>query len=426
VNGVGAGPKNTPAAADNTRLNSLADVNGLCREAIEALPAAVYMTDAEGRITFYNEAAAALWGCRPELGDSKFCGSWKLYQPDGTPLPHDECPMAMALHQKRPIRGVEAVAERPDGTRIPFIPYPTPLFDATGRLSGAVNMLVDISERKLTEQHKQRLASIVDSSEDAIISKDLSGIITSWNPGAERLFGYVAEEMIGKSITLLIPPDLRHEEAKILERLGRGGRVEHFETTRMRKDGSLVRVSLSVSPVRNAQGGVVGASKIARDVTERNKAEELQKSEQVLRELLGGLPAAVYVTDAAGRITCCNESAVNLWGTRPKLGEDRWCDLGCFYHPDGKRMELGNCPTEIALKQGRCVRGHEAIFERTDGTRIPIIPYPTPLRDFAGAIIGVVNMTVDISTRKQAARSRRTQRAAGTRGAGRARGQLYL
>jgi PAS domain S-box-containing protein len=109
------------------------------------------MTDAEGRLTFYNEAAAALWGCRPELGDTKFCGSWKLYWPDGTRLPHDQCPMAMALHQRRPIRGMEAVAERPDGTRIPFIPYPTPLFDESGRLIGAVNMLVDISERKRAE-----------------------------------------------------------------------------------------------------------------------------------------------------------------------------------------------------------------------------------------------------------------------------------
>ena len=109
------------------------------------------MTDAEGRLTFYNKAAVALWGCLPELGKSKFCGSWKLYWPDGTPLPHDECPMAMALQQRRPIRGMEAVAERPDGTRIPFIPYPTPLFDASGRLTGAVNMLIDISERKRAE-----------------------------------------------------------------------------------------------------------------------------------------------------------------------------------------------------------------------------------------------------------------------------------
>jgi PAS domain S-box-containing protein len=122
------------------------------RQLLGLLPAAVYMTDAAGRITYYNEAAAELWGCRPELGKSEFCGSWKLYWPDGTPLPHDECPMAIALKEKRPIRGKEAVAERPDGTRVPFLPYPTPLFDPSGGIIGAVNMLVDISHRKSAEQ----------------------------------------------------------------------------------------------------------------------------------------------------------------------------------------------------------------------------------------------------------------------------------
>src|SRR5262249_2354805 len=151
--------------------------------------------------------------------------SWKLYWPDGTSLPHDQCPMALALRQRQPIRGMEAVAERPNGTRIPFIPYPTPLFDASGRLTGAVILLVDISERRRTEHDKQRLAAIVDSSDDAIISKDLSGIVTSWNPGAERLFGYAAEEMIGKSVTLLIPPHLQHEETNILARVASGQRV---------------------------------------------------------------------------------------------------------------------------------------------------------------------------------------------------------
>src|SRR6516165_6325338 len=145
--------------------------------AIEALPAAAYMTDAEGRITLYNEAAAALWGCRPKLGQSKFCGSWKLYWPDGTPLPHNECPMAMALRQRRPIRGMEAVAERPDGTRIPFIPYPTPLFDEAGRLTGAVNMLVDISERKRDEAElavrQAQLAVFVEHAPAAIAMFDL-------------------------------------------------------------------------------------------------------------------------------------------------------------------------------------------------------------------------------------------------------------
>jgi PAS domain S-box-containing protein len=131
----------------------LDDVNGLSREAIDGLPAAVYMTDPEGRLIYYNEAAAALWGCRPKLGESKFCGSWKLYWPDGTPLPHDTCAMAIALNQRRAIPGMEVIAERPDGTRVPFIPYPTPLFDATGTLTGAINLLVDISGHKCAETH---------------------------------------------------------------------------------------------------------------------------------------------------------------------------------------------------------------------------------------------------------------------------------
>jgi len=250
------------------------------------------MTDAEGRITYYNAAAAALWGRRPDLGESKFCGSWKLYWPDGTPLPHDACPMAMALQQKRPIRGMEAVAERPDGTRIVFTPYPTPLFDAAGRLTGAVNMLVISSERRWAEQDTQSLGAIVDSSEDAIISKDLRGIIWSWNAGAERLFGYAKVEVIGKSITLVIPPHLRDEEASILDRLARGERIEHFETTRMRKDGTLMSTSLSISPIRNARGGVVGASTIARDITERKRAE-LELAEQALQLALAESAALV-------------------------------------------------------------------------------------------------------------------------------------
>jgi PAS domain S-box-containing protein len=139
------------------------------------------------------------------------------------------------------------------------------------------------------------------------------------------------------------------------------------------------------------------------DITARKEAEEkLKKGEQLFRDLLGALPAAIYVTDSAGRITYCNEGAVNLWGARPTLGEDRWCDLARFYHPNGERMELRDCPTEIALKEGRCVRGREAIIERRDGKRIPIIPFPTPLYDTTGAINGVVNMTIDISERKQA------------------------
>ncbi|EJL04369.1 MULTISPECIES: PAS domain S-box protein [Pseudomonas] len=126
------------------------------RNLLEALPAAVYTTDAEGRITFYNRAAVELSGRTPQLGDM-WCVTWKLFNTDGTALPHDQCPMAVALKENRPIRGVEAIAERPDGTRVPFAPYPTPLHDADGNLVGAINMLVDITERKQAENRQKTL-----------------------------------------------------------------------------------------------------------------------------------------------------------------------------------------------------------------------------------------------------------------------------
>ncbi len=245
------------------------------RELLQALPAAIYTTDAAGRITFYNDAAVALWGCHPELGKTEFCGSCKLYWPDGTPMPHDECPMALALREKRPIRGMEAIAERADGVRVPFIPYPSPLYDDAGVLTGAVNMLVDITERKQAEEAAHWLAAIVDSTDDAIMSKDLDGIFTSWNRGAERLFGYGSDEVIGKSVKILIPSDRHNEEPEILKRIRRGERIEHYETVRQRKDGSLIPISLTVSPVKVA-GKIHGASKIARDISERKRAEARQ------------------------------------------------------------------------------------------------------------------------------------------------------
>ena len=244
-----------------------------CRELLDALPAAIYTTDADGRVTYYNAAAVQLAGRTPKIGSDEWCVTWRLYWPDGTPLPHDECPMAVALKTGRPVRGVEAVAERPDGTLVPFMPYPTPLHDASGNVVGAVNMLVDLTERSHAEQVRQLLASIVESSDDAIVSKDLNGVIASWNPGAERLFGYTADEVVGKSVPSLFPADLQHEERSILERIRRGEQIEHYETVRCRKDGSLVDISLTVSPLRNAAGKVTGVSKIARDISMRKKAE---------------------------------------------------------------------------------------------------------------------------------------------------------
>jgi PAS domain S-box-containing protein len=271
------------------------------RDIVEKLPAAVYATDAAGRITFYNEAAAELWGCRPEIGKSEFCGSWKLFWPDGTPLPHDECPMALTLKHKRPVRGVEAVAERPDGARVPFMPYPTPVFDASGNLTGAVNMLVDLSDRKQSEYAAQRLAAIVESSDDAIVSKDLNGFIVSWNRGAEQLFGYLAEEVTDQHISILIPQERHDEEPAILDRIRHGERIDHYETVRRRKDGRLLDISLTVSPVRDGAGRIVGASKIARDITEKKQAE--QYARMLARELEHRVKNVLTTVQSLTRLT---------------------------------------------------------------------------------------------------------------------------
>jgi PAS domain S-box-containing protein len=246
-------------------------------EILDALPVAVYTTDAQGRITYYNQAAEDLWGHRPKIGSDQWCGSWRLFWPDGRLLPHDECPMAVTLKEGHPVRGVEAIAERPDGTRVPFLPYPTPLRDATGQLVGAINLLMDLTERRRAEVESAQLAAIVASSDDAIISKTLEGRVTSWNEGASRIFGWETSEMIGQPILRIIPPELHDEEVEILARLRRGERIEHFDTVRLAKDGRRVDISLAVSPIRDNSGRVTGASKVARDVTERKEAEKLQR-----------------------------------------------------------------------------------------------------------------------------------------------------
>jgi len=257
--------------------------------------------------------------------------------------------------------------------------------------------------RSAGEQSAQQLISIVESSEDAIISKGLDGIIRTWNSGAERLFGYTVREAIGQPVTILFPPGREDEEPGILARIRGGERIEHYETVRRRKDGSLVDISLTVSPVRDGGGRIVGASKIARDITDRKEAErKLLESERRLKDLLAAIPAAIYTTDAQGKITYFNEAAVEFSGRTPVLGSDEWCVTWKLFNPDGTPLPHDQCPMAAALKEGRPIRDAEAVAERPDGTRIPFIPFPTPLRDPSGKIVGAINMLVDISERRQA------------------------
>jgi PAS domain S-box-containing protein len=252
---------------------------------LEALPIAVYTCNAQGRITFYNKAAAELWGREPEVGKDFWCGSWKIYHTDNqTLMALDECPMARTLKEGRAIEGEEIIVERPDGIRRLIQPHPIPQFDNAGKLAGAVNMLIDITERKEIEKNIASLAAIVQSSDDAIISKTLQGIITSWNNAAERIFGYTSEEIIGKSVTILIPDERIEEETVILARLKKGERIEHFETQRITKDKKILDISLTISPIKDKRGNIIGVSKIARNITSQKLAEkQLHENEERFR-----------------------------------------------------------------------------------------------------------------------------------------------
>lgn len=242
------------------------------------------------------------------------------------------------------------------------------------------------------------LAAIVECSDDAIISKDLNGMITSWNRGAQHLFGYTASEMIGQPVQRLIPEDRLNEEPRILERLRRGERIDHYETVRKRKDGTLIEISLSVSPIKDRDGRIVGASKIARAMS------ELKQGERNLANLVEALPAAVYTTDAEGHITRYNQAAADLWGCRPPIGGARWSGSWRQYWADGRIMPPEECPLAQSLALNRPVRGLETIIERPDGTRLPVASHATPLRDASGAAIGGVDILVDLTEQKRAER----------------------
>lgn len=288
-------------------LQSISD-NILSHQLLQALPTAVYTCDAAGYIQLYNLAAVELWGRRPVVGEDMWCGSWKMYRSDGSPLPLDACPMARALKEQRAIEGEEIIIERPDGQRRYIRPFPQPIFDEFGNISGAVNMLLDITETKRIEKDMAHFAALVKSSDDAIISKTLDGTITSWNPAAEKMFGYTAQEMIGQPITRLIPADRLDEEIFIVARISSGEQVEHFHTLRQTKDRGLINISLTISPIKDPKGNIIGASKIARDITKAKTEEErLRESEKNLNELANAMPQLVWINDARGNTVYVND-----------------------------------------------------------------------------------------------------------------------
>jgi PAS domain S-box-containing protein len=283
----------------------------------------------------------------------------------------------------------------------------SPLIEA-GKLVHTRCVTVDVTEQHRAREASALLAAIVDSSDDAIVSKSLDGTILSWNTGAERLFGYVAAEAVGKPITFIIPKELHDEERAILERLRQGEKIDHFETVRVAKDGTRVDISLTISPVRDGRGRIVGASKIARNITERKLAEErLLDSEERYRRLTELLPVAVYTCEApSGLITYYNERAAELWGRSPTLRDpaERFCGSVRLFKPDGSYLPHEHCPMAAAVREGRSFRNREVMIERPDGSRITALVNIEPILDAEGRIVAAINACLDVSALKRAER----------------------
>jgi PAS domain S-box-containing protein len=329
-----------------------------CHELLASLPVAIYTTDAAGRVTFFNEAAADLAGKQPVLGVDRWCVAWPLYWPDGSPMAHDESPMAIALREGRPVRGREAVVERPDGERVAVLPHPTPVFDAAGRLAGAVNMLVDITDRKqgehalrwrnrMLERHAEDTAQqleataaklqaserdfrlLVDSVTDyAIFMLDPDGYVTSWNAGAERIKGYRANDVIGRHFSTFYPPAEIAAGApqRALATAAREGRFA-VEAKRLRKDGSEFWASVVMDPIRDESGALIGFAKVTRDISEQRRTEqEAAENAALTRGIIETALDAFVQIDQTGLVLEWNAEAADIFGwTREEaVGKPLW------------------------------------------------------------------------------------------------------
>jgi PAS domain S-box-containing protein len=358
---------------------------------VNAADDAIISKDLSGTIISWNPGAERLFGYKAEeVIGSKVSRLIPRDRVDEEPAILDR------ISKGQRIDHYETFRQRKNGSLVEVSLTISPVRATDGKIVGASKIAREITDRRALEYAMRQLASIVDSADDAIISQNPEGIIQSWNPAAERLFGYTPFEAIGRSVTMLIPLRQLEEEPGILARLHNGERIEHYETVRRRKDGKLIDVSLTVSPLRDAVGQVMGASTIVRDISDRKRGGEAVR---YLAAIVESSNDAIISKNLDGVIQSWNGAAERLFGYSAKEAIGRSV---LMLIPEGRRDEE---PAILArLRRGERIEHYETIRCRKEGTLVEVSLTVSPIRDGRGEIIGASKIVRDISMQKQAQR----------------------
>ncbi|MFZ5453845.1 MAG: PAS domain S-box protein [Thermodesulfobacteriota bacterium] len=287
---------------------ALRQANETLRATLDAAPVAIIDLDTEGRVkSLWNPAAEQMLGWRRE----EVLGQFLPTVPEESK--EEFAGFRAWVRSGKSIIGKDLVRRRKDGSLIEYSLFAAPEYNDEGRVIGNIAVLVDITERKHAEQKSAQLAAMVQSSDDAIIGKTLEGIITSWNKGAEKIYGYSESEAVGRPLSILIPPGLEEEVTQILARIKMGEHVEHFETVRRRNDGHTIDMSLTISPICDAEGRIIAASTIGRDITLHKRVENIRKTRLRLLEFANTHSLDELLTAALDEIEALTGSAIGFY-----------------------------------------------------------------------------------------------------------------
>jgi len=374
----------------------------LLRVTLSSIGDAVITTDVDGNVTYLNAVAESLTGwTRPDAQGQQLTKVFRIVNED-TRAPV-ESPATKALREGVVVGLTNhTILIRKDGAECPIDDSAAAIRDEQGKVSGCVLIFRDVSTQRRTEQGKadqlhtaRLLASIVESSDDAIISKSLDGVIRSWNAAAERLFGYRAEEAVGRHISLVIPPERLSEEDHIIANLKEGLRIDHFETVRQRRDGRRMPVSLTVSPIKDDAGAVVGASKIVRDITEHKQAEA---DRERFVTLIENSPDFIGICDMNAVPVFVNRAGLDMVGLGG-IDEARATNVAEFFFPEDRPriideffpevLEKGYGEIEIRFRNFKTGAGRWMSYK------------VLVLRDAAGTPSALATVSQDVTERKR-------------------------